>query len=100
VVGGKGVTPLLRTAPKDTVVDSTGSEALVAWAYDRPGGGRSFTFTGGHLHRSLAEVGYRKFLVNGILWAAGVQVPAAGATVDLSGADLNKYLESPPAKKP
>ena len=48
---------------------------MVAWAYERPGGGRAFSFTGGHLHASFAEEGYRKFLVNGILWAAKVDVP-------------------------
>jgi type 1 glutamine amidotransferase len=100
VPGMAGITPLLRTTdPKDAAADSAGAEAIVAWAYDRPGGGRAFTFTGGHLHRSLAEAGYRRFLVNGILWAAGVEVPPGGAPVALAAADLDKYLGPPhPAK--
>ncbi len=80
VPGMKGVTPLLRTvAPKNPVARKDGTEDIVSWAYDRPGGGRSFTFTGGHLHRSLAEEGYRRFLVNGILWSAGLPIPSTGA---------------------
>jgi hypothetical protein len=98
VLGMAGVTPLLRTlSPKPAARPTETVGDIVAWAFDRPGGGRTFTFTGCHLHRSLAEEGYRRFLVNGILWSAGVDVPAAGAPVALSAADLNKYLESRPA---
>jgi Trehalose utilisation len=91
--GMKGVTPLLRTcAPKNPVVVQDGSEDIVSWAFERPGGGRAFTFTGGHLHKSLAEEGYRRFLVNGILWAAGLDVPSSGAPVALKSGDLDRYL--------
>jgi hypothetical protein len=97
----KGVTPLLRTVSPKATASSSGNDAIVSWVYERPGGGRSFTFTGAHLHRSFAEEGYRRFLVNGILWSAGVEVPRAGAPVKLANADLGKYLEKqPPLKKP
>src|SRR5213075_1473241 len=97
----KGVTPLLRTVSPKATAPATGNEAIVAWVYERPAGGRSFAFSGAHLHRSFAEEGYRRLLVNGILWTAGVDVPASGAPVKLDPADLNKYLEKrPPLKKP
>jgi hypothetical protein len=100
VPGLKGVTPLLRTAsPKAPAAPDGGSETVVSWAYDRSGGGRSFTFTGGHLHVSLAEEGYRRFLVNGILWAAGVDIPPGGARVVLDAGRLNEYLLGRPAGK-
>jgi hypothetical protein len=86
-----GVTPLLRTvSPKAPAASDSdpGSASIVSWAYDRPGDGRSFVFTGGHLHRSLAEEGYRRFLVNGILWSAHVEVPDSGAPVALAPAAL------------
>jgi hypothetical protein len=98
----KGVTPLLRTvSPKAPVAIRDGSEDIVSWAYERPGpsGGRSFVFTGGHLHKSLADEGYRRFLVNGILWTAGVPVPPAGAPVALAPAALNRYLQLRSAPK-
>ena len=98
----KGVTPLLRTvSPKTPVALQSGSEDVVSWAYERPGaaGGRSFVFTGGHLHKSLGDEGYRKFLANGILWTAGVPIAATGARVTLSPAELNKSLEVRPTSK-
>jgi hypothetical protein len=100
VPGLKGVTPLLRTvSPKAPAGKGSDDDAIVAWLYERPGGGRSFTFTGAHLHSSFAEEGYRRFLVNGILWAAGVDIPGTGAPVALTEADMNRYLKSPPKGK-
>lgn len=98
VPGMKGVTPLLRTANPKGPADQPPDETIVAWAFDRPGGGRSFSFTGTHLHASFAEEGYRRFLTNGILWSAGVEVPAGGAPVDLDPANLKRYLAEPPKK--
>ncbi len=96
----KGVTPLLRTwNPKAKAAKKSDLEDVVAWTFERPNGGRTFTFTGGHLHASLAEAGYRRFLVNGLLWAAKQDIPATGAKVDLDTATLPKYLKPAPAKK-
>lgn len=96
----KGVTPLLRTVSPKAVSQELTDESIVAWLYERPNGGRSFNFTGTHLHASLAEEGYRRFLVNGILWTAGVDIPKAGASVSLTPEGLNKYLKpSLPAVK-
>jgi type 1 glutamine amidotransferase len=95
----QGVTPLLSTVSPKAKSPQDASEAIVAWAYERAGKGRSFTFTGAHLHSSLAEEGYRRFLVQGILWSAGVEIPAAGAPVLLTPADLNRYLENRPVPK-
>jgi hypothetical protein len=92
----KGVTPLLRTVPPTTKLPpgaKPGDDAIVSWCYDRPDGGRSFVFTGCHLHRSWGEEGYRRLLVNAILWTAKVDVPKSGAKVDLDSADLNRWLD-------
>lgn len=104
VAGMKGVTPLLRTAPPKSPPGKEATDAsIVAWAYDRPADagqpGRAFVFTGAHLHASFAEEGYRRFLVNGILWSAGLDVPPSGAPVALDAANLSTYLTKPPAKK-
>src|SRR5262245_46777458 len=96
----KGVSPILRTWNPKATAKPTGGQDVVAWAYDRPEGGRSFTFTGAHLHTSFAEEGYRRMLVNGILWTMGGDVPKAGAKVELDAADLPKYLKPAPPKKP
>ena len=95
----KGVTPILRTvSPTKPVKIQDGSEDIVGWTYDRPKGGRTFAFTGGHLHRSLAEEGYRRLLTNGILWAAKANVPAGGAPVALDPASLELPAPKPAAK--
>lgn len=95
----KGITPLLRTVAPKTPVKEPGADAVVAWLYERPapdGGkatGRSFAFTGCHLHESLAQEGYRRFLINGILWSAHVDIPPEGAPVALDEVGLRKYLK-------
>ena len=95
----KGVTPILRTWNPKATVKPTDGQDVVAWTYERPESGRSFTFTGAHLHASFAEEGYRRMLVNGILWTAGVDIPKGGAKVELDAADLPKYLKPAPPKK-
>ena len=90
----KGVTPLLRTLNPNAKKSKLDDTAIVAWAYDRPDKGRSFAFTGGHLHASLAEEGYRRFLVNGILWSAQLEIPKMGAPVALTKAELDQYIEN------
>ncbi len=100
VEGKAGVMPILRTANPKGKDRESGDGAIVAWAFERPGGkGRSFTFTGAHLHASFAEEGYRRLLANGILWSAGLDVPTTGAPVKLDPAALPGYLTPPPAKK-
>jgi len=51
----------------------------IAWAVERKDGGRGFAFTGGHDHGNWRLDGYRKMILNGILWTARGNVPAEGA---------------------
>lgn len=92
-----GVTPLLRAAPpKGPALKEM--EDVVAWTYDRPAGGRTFVFTGAHLHASWGLEGFRRFVTNGVLWSAGLEIPAGGAPVALDPEDLKKNLDvKPPA---
>ncbi len=93
-----GVTPLLRASPpKGPALKEM--EDVVAWTYDRPTGGRTFVFTGCHLHASWGLEGMRRFVINGILWSAGRAIPAGGAPVAFDPADLKKNLDAVPAKK-
>jgi hypothetical protein len=95
----KGVTPLLRTkSPKD-MGKTSADDSIVGWAYERPNGGKSFTFTGCHLHESWKIDGFRRFIVNGILWSAGQEIPKEGAPVVLKAEDEKRHLDAKPAKK-
>lgn len=52
---------------------------LAAWAYNRDDGGRGFLMGGVDFHDNLAKVDdYRRFLLNGIVWTAGIEVPPGG----------------------
>lgn len=66
-----------------------GKDYPVGWAYERPSGGRSFGFVGLHFHDNLASEPFRRLIVNGVLWAAQAEVPAAGATVKMEPQDLD-----------
>jgi hypothetical protein len=50
----------------------------VAWAYERPGGGRGFGFTGGHWQWNWAHDDVRKIVLNGIAWTAKIEIPEQG----------------------
>jgi hypothetical protein len=52
---------------------------VASWAYERPDGGRAFVMGGVDFHDNLRTVeDYRRFLLNGIVWAAKMDVPAEG----------------------
>jgi len=109
----KGMTPILAAIPPDStrkgpdgphsgnpaVRSRLGMPEHVAWACERPDGGRGFGFTGGHIHWNWAHDDLRKLLLNAFVWLAGAEVPPDGVpsktpTVD----DLVANQESPPPK--
>ena len=69
------------------------SQALL-WGIIRPDGGRGVGFTGGHHHRNWAIDGYRQLVLNSIIWAAGLEVPATGVpTYKVTEEELNEKLD-------
>ena len=70
-----------------------GRAEVIAWTYERPNGGRSFAFTGCDLHRNWLVESQRRFVANGILWSAKVEVPEAGAPVAMSPSALAAYMD-------
>jgi hypothetical protein len=95
----KGVKPILEATPPDGVRGTAaarkfkGRKEIVAWAFDRADGGRSFGFTGGHTHRNWANEDFRRLVVNAILWSAKVEVPAGGAPVAMNPLDIKRNLD-------
>lgn len=53
-------------------------EQVVAWAVQRGDGGRGFGFTGGHYFDNWWLPGFRKLVLNAIVWTAGAEVPSGG----------------------
>ena len=99
----EGVVPVLTGMVPDkfrTTADAkthNGRAETIAWAYERPAGGRSFGFSGAHLHKNWTLESQRKLVINGILWTANLPVPAAGAPVEVKAEDLTKNLDAKPA---
>ena len=106
----KGVTPILSdVAPAETMKRGDGAHSgnphvrksvaagnpqHVAWAFERPNGGRGFGFTGGHNHPNWGNDDYRKTVLNAIVWVAKAEVPAAGVPSKLTEKDLYANLDN------
>jgi hypothetical protein len=74
------VKPLLR-------VPIDGKDQTVAWAWERPDGGRSFGFSGLHFHDNWKLPEYRRLVAQGVLWTLKLPVPKDGLAVDVRGDD-------------
>jgi type 1 glutamine amidotransferase len=91
----KSITPILEVLPPDsTLTRPEGSHTnnpyvrevvlknkepqTMAWAYERPKGGRGFGFTGGHIHANWQNDSFRMVVLNAIVWTAQMKVPKKG----------------------
>jgi type 1 glutamine amidotransferase len=70
--GSRGTNPTVQAAVE------AGEPQILAWAYERPGGGRGFGFTGGHFHQNWQEDDFRKLVLNALCWTAGAEIPPEG----------------------
>ena len=113
--GMQGVTPILTALPPESSLSRTdgahsGNPAVraavlerkepqhVAWAVERPDGGRGFGFTGGHWHWNWGHPMQRKLVLNAIAWAANADVPATGVeTPRVTIEDLEANSEDKPS---
>ena len=80
--------PPANVAPVMTVpvmtVPIEGRDETVAWAFERPDGGRSCGFSGLHFHENWRHSAYRRLVVQSVLWSLKLPIPAAGANVDVT----------------
>ncbi len=114
VEGMKGVTPILvaqaplssvhwkegqkpsdRGGNPDVYAEVTaGKGQVMAWAYERPDGGRGFGFTGLHKHDNLANDSMRTLLANAVAWVAKLPVPEGGVrTPSLDRTALEQLID-------
>jgi hypothetical protein len=109
----KGVTPILSAVPPlSTIPDkgkktsshggnpavweeiSAGKKQVMAWAYNRPDGGRGFGFTGLHKHANLGNDDFRKLLLNAVAWVSKLEVPEKGMpSKTLDRGELEKLID-------
>ena len=87
-----GVTAIVTAVPPDATREKPdhshegnpvvraekGNREVLAWACERPDGGRGFGCTGGHFHRTWANDDFRRLMLNALAWTSGLEVPADG----------------------
>ena len=72
--------------PPSPLTDPNVEPSLVSWAVERDGRGRGFVMTGVDWFSNLRDIeSYRRQVLNGILWAANVNVPDGGVACSVPG---------------
>jgi type 1 glutamine amidotransferase len=104
----KGVTPIIVAKPDDEtrkgvsasprgpyqhILEAKGRDEVLAWAVERPDGGRGFGFTGGHAQKNWGNDDFRTLVLNAILWSARAEVPSAGVKSAVTAEELKQNLD-------
>jgi type 1 glutamine amidotransferase len=71
---------------------------IVAWGTERKDGGRGFGIVMPHFYRNWANEDLRRFIMNGIVWSAKLNVPRGG--VRTPAPDLAKFAPESVEPKP
>jgi len=88
----QNISPLLWSGKRHKGSPRGGDEDIVSWAFERPGGGRTFCFTGLDAHSAWQVAQLRRFLLNGILWSVHQELPTSGVWCEMDSATINSYL--------
>jgi hypothetical protein len=87
-----GVQPVLQAVPPENSLGQDGLRSgnptvraavarrepqTLGWVY-AGAGVRTFAFTGGHFHRNWGNDEFRRLVLNGLVWTAGLPVPPTG----------------------
>jgi type 1 glutamine amidotransferase len=103
----EGVMEILTAVPPDSTRDkpdgthsnnptvraAKGAREVLAWAYERPDGGRGFGCTGAHFHRNWADDDFRMLMLNAMAWTAGLDVPAEGLASSVTAEDVAANMD-------
>ena len=76
---------LMGEAPKTNMGPI--ASRCITWAYEE-GLSRGLIYGGMDYHSALLQDNYRRFLLNAIVWAAGIEVPKGGVKSDAKGLQL------------
>jgi len=85
--------------PYDHIIAATGRPETMMWVFERPDGGRSFGFTGGHTHANWGDPNQRRIMLNALLWIAKVDVPKDGVQDRITASDLTTNLDEKPPRR-
>lgn len=102
-----GIVPLLQALPAASTLGNDGPRSgnpavraalaqgtpqVLGWVYEGAGA-RTFGFTGGHYHRNWSDAAFRTFVLNGLAWTAGLDVPAGGVKSEVKPATRYPTLD-------
>jgi hypothetical protein len=108
-----GVTPILTATPPDATRDgpyvwpkgpyphiqaAKGRAEHTMWCVERPDGGRGVGFTGGHFHANWGHDDFRTVVLNALVWACKLAVPADGVRSSVTAEGLKENLDPKPKK--
>ena len=79
--------------PYKHIVEAKGRDEVLAWAVERPDGGRGFGFTGAHFHKNWGDPNFRKLVLNAILWTAKARRPRRRGHSEVSDEELKQNLD-------
>ncbi len=93
--GDRRLTPILRVP----ALAPLPQDQIVAWAVTRADGGRGFGTTTGHYFDNWRNDGYRKLILNALVWTAGAPVPEGGvASSYMTDEEVDRALEGGPRR--
>ena len=79
--------PSARLTPLLTA-DIDGEKPMVAWAWERPDGGRSLGYSGCHYHENWSRPEYRRFISQAVLWTLKLTPPEKDFPADVKPENL------------
>ncbi len=114
--GKAGVKDIVVATPSDATRDgpyvspkgpyphiqaAKGRPETLAWAVERPDGGRGFGFTGGHFHANWQNDDQRRLVLNALVWLAKLDVTAGGIdSAPVSDEELKQNLDDKTPRMP
>lgn len=87
--GGNQPAPNVTAFATSRLPPEAPTREIVAWGVDRADGGRGFGIVMPHFYKNWANEDLRRFILNGIVWTAKLEVPAGG--VQTAPPDLTAF---------
>jgi len=97
--GVNGMAPNVTALATSMLPPETPKEEVVAWAIQRPDGGRGLGIVVPHFYKNWQVDSLRTLILNGIIWTAKQEVPKDGLHVALPALETFKPAAVEPNKK-
>ena len=96
--GGNRLAPNVTAVATSALPPEAPKREVVAWTVERADSGRGFGIVMPHFYKNWANDDLRRLILNGIVWSAKLEVPAAG--VEAAAPDLAAFQPESIEPKP